>query len=148
MSRRKLLTLRGTLPVTQDALGPSPHQIFSYEDNDLTKGWKVREAYVWPASVRLDFGSGTGQFLMQSVLHTDTGLDMSDWGKWGAFDNRIIGWNNTTFHSSRALCLVPIAKRWRRFATDGMELSRCTRADEADTLRDHPFNHQICSSGY
>ena len=117
MSRRKLLTLRGTLPVTQDALGPSPHQIFSYEDNALTKGWKVREAYVWPASVRLAFGSGTGQFLMQSVLHTDTGLDMSDWGKWGAFDNRIIGWNNTTFQeragnfpSNNASSFVPASQ--------------------------------------
>ena len=99
---RKRLSLRGTLNVTLDALegagaAKNPHQIFSYEDNDLTRGWKIVEAYVWAASVQADFGANTGQFLMQTVLHTDTGLNMRHFGKWGAFDNRIIGWNNTTF---------------------------------------------------
>ncbi|GAJ17784.1 unnamed protein product, partial [marine sediment metagenome] len=92
--KRKVLTLRGTEKVILDELGPTPIQIFSYEDNDLTKGWQIKEAYVWLSSMRLDFGSGTGQFLMQSALHTDTGLNYGAWGEWGAFDNRIIGWNN------------------------------------------------------
>jgi hypothetical protein len=92
MSRREL-TLRGTTEFDLDAI-TAPLKIFSYEDNDLTRGWKIKQAYVWLSSVREDFGSSTGQFLMQSVLHTDTGLDVSTWGKWGAFDNRIIGWNN------------------------------------------------------
>ena len=99
MSKREL-TLRGTIPITLDALSDTgnPHRIFSYEDNDLTKGWRIKEAYVWCSTVRADFGDDLGQFLMQTALHTDSGLDMADWGQWGAFDNRIIGWSNQSFN--------------------------------------------------
>jgi len=90
---RKLLTLRGTTEFALDSLG-APIPIFSYEDNDLTRGWKVKEAYVWLSSTRLDFGTGTGQYLVKTCLHTDEGINSGSWGQWGAFDNRIIGWNN------------------------------------------------------
>lgn len=99
MSKRDL-TLRGTIPITLDGLSDvgNPHRIFSYEDNDLTKGWRIKEAYVWCTTSRADFGSSTGQFLMQTALHTDSGLDYQQWGQFGAFDNRIIGWLNQSFN--------------------------------------------------
>ena len=94
---RRALTLRGTTEQVLDAAG-TPVKIFEYEDNDLTKGWKVVEAYVWCSSTQADFGANTGQFLMQTALHTDTGINVASFGKWGAFDNRIIGWNNQSFN--------------------------------------------------
>lgn len=95
---RRALTLRGTETARVDSIDNSNIKIFSYEDNDLTKGWRVVEAYAWLSSTTADFGANTGQFLMQTALHTDSGIDTATFGQWGAFDNRIIGWNNQSFN--------------------------------------------------
>jgi hypothetical protein len=92
MSRR-LLSLRGNFNMVDNAL-QADQQIFSHESNDLTRGWEIISAYVWPKDTRAEIGSADGQFQACFSLATDTinraGLTFTDICDAG--DNRQVGW--------------------------------------------------------
>lgn len=91
MSSRRSLTLRGTFVVADNAR-VTDEQIFSYEANDLTRGWILREAYIWPASYRGEIGSADGQYQANASLATDeigsVGFDEIS----NVEDNRQVAW--------------------------------------------------------
>lgn len=85
------LTLRGTITVDDNARS-TDNKIFSYEANDLTRGWILESAYFWPSTYRASIGAADGQYQMNASLATDTigaaGFDeICD-----ASDNRQIAW--------------------------------------------------------
>lgn len=90
----RLMTLRGTTPDTADNGRYLNFQIFSFEANILEKGWIVKEFYFWPADVRADTGSTSGQFQIAATLSTDeipSGL--GGFGDLGSCsDNRTFAW--------------------------------------------------------
>jgi hypothetical protein len=93
----RTLSLRGKI-TTADNAQVLDHQIFIYEANDLTRGWIVEAAYLWPCTTRVSVGADGG-FQACATLTTDTisysgiGFDeMSD-----ATDNRQIGWCNSGY---------------------------------------------------
>lgn len=92
MSRR-VLSLRGTFDVTDNALAYD-HKIFSHESNDLTRGWEIIGAYVWPKDIRAAIGSSDSQIQFCFSIATDTisraGLTFTDISDAG--DNRQVGW--------------------------------------------------------
>jgi hypothetical protein len=69
-------------------------QIFSYEANDLTRGWELESCYVWPKDTRAAIGSSDGQYQACFSIATDTidraGLTFTD--VCDAGDNRQCGW--------------------------------------------------------
>ncbi len=73
MSRK--LSLRGTYEVEDNARFLN-HEIFSYEANDLTRGWEIEAAYIWPATNRATTaftGSATaGHMQVCASLATDS----------------------------------------------------------------------------
>ena len=66
-----LLSLRGSFEL-DDNERTTDIQVFSYEANDLTRGWEVVEAYCWPRTSRAETGSANGQFQACFSLATDT----------------------------------------------------------------------------
>ena len=87
----KLLSLRGCFELDDNAR-MTDFEIFSYEANDLTRGWEIESAYIWPRTSRAETGGDSGQFLGCWSLATDTigsvGLDELV----NAEDNRQCGW--------------------------------------------------------
>lgn len=69
-------------------------KIFSHESNDLTRGWEILEAYVWPKDTRAAIGAADGQYQACFSIATDTidraGLTFTD--ICDASDNRQVGW--------------------------------------------------------
>lgn len=92
----KLLSLRGVFDLDDNAQMVN-HQVFTYEANDLTRGWEVMEAYVWPSTVRAETGADNGQFQACFSLATDTiahidGSPLTFPEIVNAEDNRQCGW--------------------------------------------------------
>lgn len=92
----KVLTLRGIIKVADNAQSVD-NQIFSYEANDLTKGWVVEGAFMWPTTTRAGTGSANGQFQLTASIATDTitpidPTDLTFDDFCDADDNRQIGW--------------------------------------------------------
>jgi len=88
---KRTLSLRGSFTLADNAR-ITDHQVFIYEANDLTRGWIVKGAYVWPKTTRASIGTADGQFQLCASIATDTigsaGFDeICD-----ATDNRQIGW--------------------------------------------------------
>ena len=67
----KILTLRGNFTVADNAI-LTDKQIFIYEAGDLTKGWEVDSAYIWPRDTRAEIGSADGQYQTNVSLATST----------------------------------------------------------------------------
>ena len=67
----KVMTLRGQFTMVDNAR-TLDNQVFSYEANNLTRGWKVKSFYVWPATIRAETGTGDGQFMICATLATDS----------------------------------------------------------------------------
>jgi hypothetical protein len=90
-----LLSLRGSFDLADSAL-IEDHQIFSYEANDLTRGWELVRAYCWPRTTRADTGSTNGQFQACFSIATDTiglvGEAVPFPDVCNADDNRQCGW--------------------------------------------------------
>jgi len=87
----RTLSLRGTVTCADNAR-VTDNQVFIYEANDLTRGWVVEAAYIWPKTVRAGIGSASGQFQLCASIATDVigaaGFDeICDTG-----DNRQIAW--------------------------------------------------------
>ena len=92
----RTLSLRGKFS-TQDNAQVVNHQIFSYEANDLTRGWIVEAAYIWPSTTRVSVGAHGG-FQAVATLTTDTLVDTGGFDdKSDASDNRQIGWCNSGY---------------------------------------------------
>lgn len=93
----KTLSLRGAITIADNARSIN-NQVFSYEANNLTRGWIVREFYWWPASVRAETGTADGQFQSSATLATDTvgspGFDDIS----SVIDNRFIAWMQRGFN--------------------------------------------------
>ena len=92
----KVLTLRGVISIADNAISADT-QVFSYEANDLTRGWVVEAAYMWPTTTRAGTGSAHGQFQLVASIATDTitPIDPTDLTAdmiSTAEDNRQIGW--------------------------------------------------------
>ena len=70
------------------------HKIFSHESNDLTRGWEILSAYVWPRDNRAEIGSSDGVMGACFSIATDTisrgGLTFDN--ICDASDNRLCGW--------------------------------------------------------
>lgn len=75
------------------------HQIFSHESNDLTRGWEILAAYVWPKDNRAEIGSSDGVMGACFSIATDTiargGLSFDN--ICDATDNRQCGWAQIFF---------------------------------------------------
>lgn len=88
-----LLSLRGNFTMVDNAL-QADQQIFSYEANDLTRGWEIVSCYIWPKDTRAEIGSADGQWQACFSIATDTidraGLTFTD--ICDAQDNRQCGW--------------------------------------------------------
>lgn len=98
-----LLSLRGNFEMTDNALR-ADQQVFSYEANDLTRGWEIVAAYIWLKDVRADIGTSDGQWQACFSLATDTidraGLTFTD--ICDATDNRQCGWMECGFQMRAA----------------------------------------------
>tara|TARA_R100001530_G_scaffold129233_2_gene99455 strand:- start:19 stop:540 length:522 start_codon:yes stop_codon:yes gene_type:complete len=84
-------SLRGKLTQADNALG-LPVRIFDYVSPDRTRAWKVKEAHVWPITVREDTGGDEGKIVQQFALGTDDGWS----SKWDQIldptENRTFAW--------------------------------------------------------
>ena len=91
----KLLTLRGNFALT-DNQWTLDHRVFVYEAGDLTRGWEIESAYVWPRTVRGEIGTSDGIMEIVATLMTDTGVKIAGAHRTGdlsnAADNRQCGW--------------------------------------------------------
>lgn len=95
-------TLRGTITL-DDSDGVKQDQlIFNYESHDRTRGWRVTEAYLWPATSTTST-SGDDQQNIRAVLATDVLgrinddlLDISDTRKFGFLNQQYLFRNATT----------------------------------------------------
>ncbi|MBT6684041.1 MAG: hypothetical protein HOB55_04180 [Euryarchaeota archaeon] len=87
----KLMTLRGQFSIDDNERFVEG-QIFSYEANNLTRGWKVKNFYWWPASLRGETGTADGQFMIAATLYTDSTGSMGFDDISGVADNRAIAW--------------------------------------------------------
>jgi len=87
---KRVLSLRGTFLLADNAR-TTDNQIFVYEGAELTRGWKVTSAYVWPADMRAQTGAD-GQFLLCTNLATDTVGSLGFNDITSVNDNRFIGW--------------------------------------------------------
>jgi len=87
----KVMTLRGQFTIADNARFLNG-QIFSYEANNLTRGWKVNNFYWWPATLRGETGTGDGQFMVAATLYTDNTGNIGFEDISGCDDNRAIAW--------------------------------------------------------
>ena len=89
----KIMTLKGILTAADNSRLTN-NQVFSYEANKLTKGWRVKEFYFWPAQTRASTGSTEGQLQLTATLATDTIANaLMGFEEIGSVrDNRTIGW--------------------------------------------------------
>lgn len=86
-----LLSLRGCFTLDDNAV-ITDEQVFQYEANDLTRGWEIETAYVWPRTTRADTGTANGQYQAVFSLATDTIGSASSNEICNAEDNRQCGW--------------------------------------------------------
>lgn len=92
MSKGRVLTLRGTFSCADNAASVD-NQIFSNESMQLTKGWVVEAAWVWPQTIRAITGAGDGRLTVAGSLATDDGITGATIGpQMAANDNRQIAW--------------------------------------------------------
>ena len=68
---KRLLSFRGNLTAIADNARSLDNEIFTYQSSDLTRAWKVKSFYLWPATVRAETGTGDGQFMLNVSLATD-----------------------------------------------------------------------------
>jgi hypothetical protein len=80
----KILTLRGNFTVDDNAI-LTDKQIFIYEAGDLTKGWEVDSAYIWPRDTRAEIGTA-------DEINATQFDQVSN-----AADNRQMGWCNAGY---------------------------------------------------
>lgn len=91
----KKLSLRGVITADDNAQSLD-NEIFLYEANDLTRGWVVEAAYMWPKTTRAGTGSDHGQYQLCASIATDTitqpGVTPVFGDLCNAEDNRQIAW--------------------------------------------------------
>ena len=87
----RTMSLRGSFEIADNAF-MADHELFRYEANDLTKGWEVVGAYIWPTTTRASIGAAAGQFQAVASLATDTGNRGVADTICTAADNRQIAW--------------------------------------------------------
>lgn len=97
----KTLSLRGTFSFDDNAMS-ADNEIFLYEANDLTRGWVVEAAYLWPVSIRAGHGNVNGQMMVAASIATDTitpadPTDLDFDQICNASDNRQIGFLNSGY---------------------------------------------------
>jgi len=66
-----LLSLRGSFTLDDNARIVD-EQVFQYEANDLTRGWEIERAYMWPRTTRAETEPDNGQSQAVFTLATDT----------------------------------------------------------------------------
>ena len=87
----RTLSLRGRFTLADNAR-LTDHELFIYEANDLTRGWVVEAAYMWPSTIRAAMVGSDGGYEMVASLATDTIGSASFDDISNASDNRQIGW--------------------------------------------------------
>lgn len=87
----RTFSLRGTVTQDDNTFGQH-HQILEYESPDRTKGWKIREAYVWPAGWQESVGSSDGQYGLAAHLSTDSWTIVGAEEYLDTSDNRQCAW--------------------------------------------------------
>lgn len=85
------MTLRGIFTLADNAI-LSNHQVFTYEAGDLTRAWKVKAFYIWPADIRGAIGSADGQYMMAANIATDVTPGSAFTPISDCTDIRQIGW--------------------------------------------------------
>ena len=85
----KVLSLRGNFTVDDNAI-LTDKQIFIYEAGDLTKGWEVESAFIWPRDTRAEIGTADGQYQANASLATDT-INATQFDSISKFIHRKIG---------------------------------------------------------
>ncbi len=88
-----------------DAAVLTDYQIFSYEANDLSKGWEITAAYLWPKDMRAEIGGSDGHLANAACLATDVCNYTQANDITNASDNRQCGWIQQGYqmrHSSTA----------------------------------------------
>jgi len=92
----KKLSLRGVFEFADNAVS-TDNQVFIYEANDLTRGWVVEAAYLWPKTIRVANGNVNGQMQVSASLATDTVGSAGFAEICDAGDNRQIAWINSGY---------------------------------------------------
>lgn len=87
----KKLSLRGSF-LLDDNARMIDQQIFQYEANDLTRGWVIEAAYIWPRSSRGEIGGSDGQYQSCWSLATDEVGTLGFDDLCSASDNRQVAW--------------------------------------------------------
>jgi len=87
----KKLSLRGSFTLDDNARMVD-HEIFSYEANDLTRGWEIESAHVWVRESRAATGSASGMLQATFSLATDLVGTLGFEDLCSAEDNRMCGW--------------------------------------------------------
>ena len=96
----KTMTLRGTWTQEPNKVGVQ-HRILSYESPDRTKAWKLKEAWIFPASVgEFDITIGRDERVMGfSLLETDVAeITMAEIHS--VDDNRALAWGEHGYELS------------------------------------------------
>lgn len=95
-------TLRGTVTLDDSEGITRDNLIFQYESHDRTRGWRVTEAYLWPASSTTSV-VGDDMQNIRAILATDqlgritdNLLDISDTRKFGFLNQQYLLRNATT----------------------------------------------------
>lgn len=86
-----MFSLRGKIDVT-DKSRTVPIRIFDYVSPDRTRAWKVKQAHVWPITVRANTGSDEGKCTYQFALATDDGFDVAWNDLMDPTENRTFAW--------------------------------------------------------
>jgi len=92
----RTMTLRGEFTMADHALS-GQIELFRYEANDLSKGWIVEAAYIWPKTIRAAAGSAHGHLQVAASLQTDEVRYLTFPEVINASDNRQMGWCETGY---------------------------------------------------
>jgi hypothetical protein len=92
----RIFSLRGTYSVADNANGQHEN-IFDYVSPDRSRGWKIKEAWIFPKSLRAEIGGSDGQLVCQAHLATDTWTIAAFDEAVDVTDNRQCAWSTNQY---------------------------------------------------
>lgn len=93
----RVLSLRGTWSMTDNEPAVVDKEVFIYEAGELSKGWEIERAYLWPKTTRASIGTSDGQFQVCASLATDKSYSLDFETISNAADSRQIAWCNSGY---------------------------------------------------
>lgn len=84
-------SLRGKISFDDNARLP-PTRLFDYVSPNRTRAWKVKEAHIWPITVRADTDNDEGKYNAEFALATDDGFEVTWNDLLDPTENRTFAW--------------------------------------------------------